>query len=152
MESSLHDEMAASVADLTFRLLASCQKKEEHISRSFHLSVAEFRVIRTFRTTAQRPVKEILDELGVSSSSFSKIAAHLEASQLVFRTVDPHDRRAVLMALTTQGMELSRRLEHRYLEIHEQLLRGIPAELHASVIMALESLFRSLDAWLNETP
>ena len=152
MIPTVPQKTASDVADLTFRLLASCQKKEELFAHAFGVSVPEFRVFRAFRHDPNRNVKEVIDELGVGRSNFSKIAASLESKGFLVRTIAPEDRRSVRVALTEKGIELSHRLEARYLEIHEEILRGIPISLHASLVQALEQLFQSLDRWLTADP
>ena len=150
MSSTVPQKMASNVAELTFTLLTSCQKKEERIARAFGVTVAEFRVFRAFRKGPNRNGKELIDELGVGGSNFSKIAASLESKGFLVRTIAPEDRRSVRVALTEKGIELSHRLEARYLEIHEEILKGIPVALHPSLVQALEQLFQSLDHWLSE--
>ena len=150
MNSSVPPKTASNVAELTFRLLTSCQKKEERVAHAFGVSVPEFRVFRTFRDDPGRNVKELIEELGIGGSNFSKIAAGLESKGFLVRTIAPEDRRSVRVALTEKGTELSRRLEARYLEIHEEILKGIPTALHPSLVQALEQLFQSLDKWLSE--
>lgn len=141
---------ASEVADLTFRLLASCQKKEERIAQQFGLTVTEFRILRAFRTSRSRHVKDVIEDIGLGGSSFSKVAATLESKGFLVRSIEPQDRRSVRVSLTAKGSVLAQRLESRYVEMHEEILKGIPAELHPSLIQALEHLFHSLDHWLHE--
>jgi DNA-binding MarR family transcriptional regulator len=141
---------AAEVADLTFRLLAGCQQKEERIAQQFGLTVAEFRVLRAFRASRSRHVKDVIGDVGLGASSFSRVAASLEAKGFLVRSIEPEDRRSVRVSLTAKGSTLSQRLESRYVEMHEEILKGIPAELHHSLVQALEQLFHSLDHWLHE--
>ncbi len=143
---------ASEIANLTFKLLVSCQKKEEKIARQFGVTVAEFRVLRAFRASGSRNVKDIVAELELEGSSFSKIAANLETKGFLVRSIDPEDRRGVRVTLTAKGAALSRRLEARYIEIHAEILKDIPGELHHSVVLALERLFQSLDRWLGDEP
>ncbi len=150
METSLPETQAADVADLTFKLLSSCQKKEERIAKQFGLTVTEFRILRAFRTSKIRQVKDVIDESGVGGSSFSKIAASLEAKGFLIRAIEPQDRRSVRVSLTPKGATLSQRLESRYIDIHKEILKDIPAELHQPIVHALEQLFGSLDRWLHE--
>ncbi|HSQ74113.1 MAG TPA: MarR family transcriptional regulator [Bacteroidota bacterium] len=147
--SQSHTE-AADVANLTFKLLASCQKKEERVARQFSLTVNEFRVLRAFRNSTTLHVKNLIDDIGLGGSSFSKIAGGLEEKGLLVRSIEPQDRRSVRVSLTARGVTLSQKLESRYVEIHEDILRGIPADLHPAVIRGLEQLFQSLDKWLHE--
>ena len=147
--SQSHTE-AAEVANLTFKLLASCQKKEERVARQFSLTVNEFRVLRAFRNSTTLHVKNLIDDIGLGGSSFSKIAGGLEEKGFLVRSIEPQDRRSVRVSLTARGVTLSQKLESRYVEIHEDILRDIPADLHPPIIRGLEKLFQSLDKWLRE--
>ena len=49
------------------------------------------------------PVNDIADHLGVTIAAVSQLLASLEASGLVERSKDPHDRRIKQVALTDQG-------------------------------------------------
>jgi DNA-binding MarR family transcriptional regulator len=150
MSPSVPPMMASNVAELTFKLLTSCQKKEERVAHAFGVTVPEFRILRAFRNNPNRNVKELVDALGVGGSNFSKIAASLESKGFLVRTIAPEDRRSVRASLTEKGIELSHRLEARYLEIHEEILKGIPIALQPALVQALEQLFQSLDKWLAE--
>ena len=104
MTPSRYQTEAAEVADLTFKLLASCQKKEERIARQFSLTVNEFKVLRAFRTSTTLHVKHLIDDVGLGGSSFSKIAKSLEAKGFLVRSIEPQDRRSVRApALTSQS-------------------------------------------------
>jgi DNA-binding MarR family transcriptional regulator len=152
MANSHTNTSAAEVANLTFKLLASCQEKEERIARQFSLTVNEFRVLRAFRSSRSLQVKDLIDDIGLEASSFSKIAGGLEKKGVLVRSIEPLDRRGVRVSLTARGAALSRRLESRYVEIHEAMLKDIPVELHAALIRGLEQMFQSLDRWLHEEP
>ena len=152
MKPSRSHTEAADVANLTFKLLASCQKKEERVARQFSLTVNEFRVLRAFRNSTTLHVRNLIDDIGLGGSSFSKIAGGLEEKGILVRSIEPQDRRSVRVSLTTKGAALSQKLESRYVEIHEDILRDIPAELHPPILRGLEQLFQSLDKWLHEEP
>jgi len=152
MKPSLSHADAADVANLTFKLLASCQKKEERVAQQFSLTVSEFRVLRAFRASHTLHVKNLIEDIGLGGSSFSKIAGSLETKGLLARSIEPQDRRSVRVSLTAKGAALSQKLESRYVEIHEDILRDIPADLHPAIVRGLEHLVQSLDKWLHEEP
>jgi DNA-binding MarR family transcriptional regulator len=141
--------VAKNVADLTFKLLANCQEKEERLAAQFKISVPEFRCLRAFRGEKEALVSSLIHELHLSASRVTRILEGLEENGFLERSINVSDRRNILATLTRKGWKLSSELESRYVEMHEEILRDIPEELHESVVISLENLLSSLTRWLK---
>ena len=147
--SSKQSKSARAIADVTFKLLASCQEKEERIAENLSVTVSEFRCLRIFRGDRQLSIKTLIERLDLSGSRLTRILDTLEKKGYLIRSIDPNDRRSISVRLTKKGVELSSVLEKHYIEIHEEILRGIPTSMHEALISGLENLLKSLDEWLN---
>jgi DNA-binding MarR family transcriptional regulator len=142
---------AKEVADLTFRLLANCQEKEERLASQFSISVPEFRCMRAFRGEHDLLISQIVQTLQVSASRVTRIVESLEQKGFLVRSIDPSDRRSIIATLTPKGVALSDNLENRYIEMHEEILKDIPQQNHEAVVTSLENLLASLTRWLERS-
>lgn len=142
---------AAEIAELTFQLLADCQEKEERFAEQLRITTSEFRCVRAFRGEKSLPVKTLVERVNLSGSRLTRILSSLEKNGYLQRSIDLHDRRSITVVLTRKGIELSERLESRYLKMHEEILAGIPAEMRAPLITGLHNMLRSVQSWLHGT-
>jgi DNA-binding MarR family transcriptional regulator len=140
---------AAEVADLTFQLLAGCRAKEERFSKQLSLFVPEFRCLRAFRGEQQVNIKTLVERMNVSGSRLTRILDGLSERGFLTRAIAVHDRRGITVTLSPKGIALSKRLEESYVAIHEEILRGIPKDQHATLVASLERLLTSLEQWLR---
>lgn len=138
-----------AIAELTFELLANCQEKEERLSEQLSISVPEFRLLRMFRGEKQLPVKTLVERINLSGSRLTRILDSLEKKGYLIRSIDVTDRRSIIVTLSKRGMELTSRLEETYLKFHQDMLKGIPENLHEPLIQGLQNMLISLQNWLE---
>jgi len=148
MKRTPNGGVAASVADVTFRLLVACQEKERRAAGKVHLSVPEFRVLRVFRNSSSLRVKDLLQLLDEDTSRLSRVLASLEKSGFIVRSIQTDDRRGVRVTLTRKGTNLAGSLERLYVAMHEEILKDIPADLHKPLLDGLENLLVAIERWL----
>lgn len=151
MSPSQSKKSAAEIAELTFQLLANCQEKEERLASQLKIHVSEFRCIRAFRGDHILPVKTLVERINLSGSRLTRILGSLEKGGYLRRVIDERDRRSITVHLSKKGIELSRKLEERYLQIHEEILDGIPKDVHEPLISGLHNMLASLQGWLSNT-
>jgi len=149
MSDTQTKKAAAELAELTFQLLADCQHKEEKLAGQLKITVSEFRCIRAFRGEKHLQVKQLVERIQLSGSRLTRILESLEEHGFVTRTIDPKDRRSITVTLTKRGITLSKTLEERYLQIHEEILDGIPRAVHGTLIAGLHNMLKSLEEWLR---
>lgn len=142
---------AADIAELTFQLLASCQEKEQRIAKDLGITVPEFRLLRIFRGAKHIPVRNLVERSNLSGSRLTRILDSLEKGGYLMRSIDPTDRRVITATLSKKGLELSRVMEENYLRIHQEILDGIPKELHAPMISGMHNMLSTMDRWLHHT-
>ncbi|NUN69206.1 MAG: MarR family transcriptional regulator [Bacteroidetes bacterium] len=144
-----HTHAAAEIAELTFQLLADCQEKEERLAATLKIHVAEFRCIRAFRGDRSLPVKTLVERTTLSGSRLTRILSSLEKRGYLQRVIDTEDRRSITVHLSRKGIDLAQRLEERYLQIHQEILNGIPKDLQGPLISGMHNMLASLRKWLG---
>ena len=147
--STREPDEAAAIADLTFLLLADCHEKERRLSEQLRISVPEFRCLRWFRGARQLHVRELVERMSASPSRISRILADLEKDGLVTRTIDPDDRRGIVVVLTPKGVTFSEKLEERFTAIHREILAGIDPKIRGQIAESLSMLLASVTRWLR---
>jgi DNA-binding MarR family transcriptional regulator len=135
------------MADVTFRLLDQCQEKQEKIARSLGLTVAEFRLLRSFKGEAVLGVGELARRMELSNSRLTRILDGLVEKDVVTREVSRQDRRVIMVELTPRGEEIQRLLSERYLKTHQDILELLPEGAVESVITAMEKLAEAMNEW-----
>ncbi|MBJ7906713.1 MarR family winged helix-turn-helix transcriptional regulator [Streptomyces sp. NPDC003656] len=76
--------------------------------------------------TGERPSqRRLADHTGLEALYVSKLARALESAGLIERTRDPRDPRAVQLALTERGEEVTRRAITVVQELHQRLLEPL---------------------------
>lgn len=148
MHRSSTPDIAVGIADVTFRLLGACHEKERRAAEKFGLSVPEFRVLRVFHRHTPLRVKDLLETLGENTSRLSRILGRLEKAGYLTRTIQPDDRREIIVTLTAKGTELTGKLERLYVRIHKEILKDIPASVHKPLLRGLENLLVAVERWL----
>src|SRR5664279_1917535 len=105
--TSTADKPAVSAAELTERVMRVAhliRRTSMATMASLDLTPAQSRALRTI-SKAEAPIRmgELAATLGVVPRSATGLVDALEESDLVERSIDPTNRRAVLVALTPAG-------------------------------------------------
>ncbi|MFH2003439.1 MAG: MarR family transcriptional regulator [Bacteroidota bacterium] len=141
--------IAAEIANLTFRLLSNCQLKEKRLSDQLNLTVSEFRVLRNFGSALHLNIKKLTERMQLTASRLTRILDGLEKKHIIVRSVDSRDRRSIVITLTEIGKSITNTLQNKYIEIHEEILKDIPSKDQESVQKGLQQLLQSLETWLE---
>lgn len=86
------------------------------------------------------------ERLGVDKSTMSRNIDILVNSNLVSRTTDPDNRRAVTITLTDEGRQLFAQVEASMTQFYETLYNALPADKRSQVLESLELLLTALPA------
>lgn len=143
------NKAAAEIAELTFKLLANCQEKEERLAEQLKITVSEFRCLRAFRGETNLPIKTLVDRTNLSGSRLTRIVSSLEKNGFATRSIGQDDRRSITVRLSKKVVAMTENLEERYLQIHQEILNGIPKDVHAPLISGLQNMLTSLEVWLT---
>ncbi|MCE1189949.1 MAG: MarR family transcriptional regulator [Ignavibacteria bacterium] len=139
---------ATQLADLTFRLLASCHEKEERLSKQYGLTQAEFRCLRQLHANESINNKEIAERMNLSASRLTRIIDGLVEKQYVTREIEPNDRRNMRVFLTEKGKEFVDLINSAYVNIHAQILSDIESGQHRPLINAMSHFLVALERWI----
>jgi DNA-binding MarR family transcriptional regulator len=98
------------------------------------MSGAEWRVLAQLAMSSPSSVRELAEQAWVDRAEVSRASASLVRRGYVRRLSNPRDRRGPLLASTSAGNELFRRIRPRRAAFH----RSLTARLQSSQLAALE--------------
>lgn len=151
MRSEELENTASNLADLTFRLLASCHEKEERLAKNHGLTQAEFRCLRLIQAGENINNREIAERMKLSASRLTRIIDGLVLKGYVMREIEPSDRRNMRVYLSSKGVEFTQRLNGDYLNIHKDILSDIDLVQHKPLINAMTQLLSALERWIAKS-
>ena len=151
MRSEELESTASNLADLTFRLLASCHEKEERLAKNHGLTQAEFRCLRLIQAGENINNREIAERMKLSASRLTRIIDGLVQKGYVIREIEPSDRRNMRVYLSSKGVEFTKRLNGDYLNIHKEILSDIDIVQHEPLIDAMTHLLSALEKWIAKS-
>lgn len=141
---------AATLADLTFRLLSDCEQKENLLALKYELTIAEFRCLKYFNENEYINNKLIAAKMNLSPSRLTRIIDGLEEKGYLSREVNRSDRRNLKLYLTSRGVTFVAQLNSEYIRIHKEILDHISDTHHKPLIEAVSQLSVAMKKWLDE--
>ncbi|WP_235887791.1 MarR family winged helix-turn-helix transcriptional regulator [Neobacillus paridis] len=114
--------MESQTAQKLLQSFMQFRKTARYMSHIAGYKPSEFKVLATIERGAnnqqtEMKVSEISQQLQVTPPTVTQIINSLEKAGLVERTVDPEDRRAVKIKLTSAGVETTKRIREAFTEI-----------------------------------
>lgn len=103
----------------------------------------QFILMRLWEQDGQTP-GQIAKQLDLATPTVTKAATRMEASGLLTRQPDQHDRRLVRLHLTERGHELKEILDHEMSKLAERALATLSEEERATLIKALTQIRHNL--------
>ena len=150
MDQENSKPMSVLIADLTFRLLSYCQKKEALFAKRFDISVASFRCMRHLHEHQEATVKQLAENMDLSSSRLTRIIDELVKSGFVLRTEHRSDRRIFIISLTQKGKELAEDLYNNFNRLHEEIFSSITVSKQKTIVNSIEQILDSLELWFEK--
>ncbi len=117
------ETLRPDVASQMLRLSLLCRKADRMIAQSVGLSVDEMHCLNLLSSEKPTCVKNLIEQLGVSSTRTSKILRSLEERGFVTRAALESDRRMENISLTSKGTEITRKCLVLSSEIGSQIIR-----------------------------
>lgn len=143
-------DLAKSMADVTYELLDRCQVKRERIASRLKLTVAEFKLILSFKDDTLLSVHQLMERMALSSSRLTRIVDGLVEKKFVRRNIGEKDRRTIQIILTPEGKKIQEELNAAYIDTHEEILDLLPQESREPVLLAMEKLRDAMKEWAND--
>ncbi|MDF2989515.1 MAG: MarR family transcriptional regulator [Microbacterium sp.] len=107
--------------------------------------VAAFLVVNQLIYRGVARPTELADAIDTGRSNISKVVARLESHGLVFRIADPHDGRAVAIALSAQGRAVGQRIVRATRELQQPPSDAWSAEDARELERLVIKLARAMD-------
>lgn len=82
-------------------------------------------LLMRLRDDDRRTQAELVTELGLDASTVTRMVARLERQGLIERTPSPHDRRAMIVSLTTYGLARCEDVRRMWRELEEVTTQGM---------------------------
>ncbi len=144
---SKRKKQAEILADLTFELLEQCQLKRERMAEQLDLTVAEFKLLRSFQQDDILTVSELAQRVDLTSSRLTRIIDGLVQKGILHREIDSKDRRVMNVSLTTRGRAVRAELSRVFVQTHEEIIALLPPGVENAVVFAMEKLRDALKQW-----
>jgi len=145
MENTEHrsersDEVSAELAELLTRASWRLKKNERKELTPFGLTFAQARALRVLADAGTMRIGDLASLLEIVPRSATTRVDDLEEAGLVTRSMDPADRRSILVSPTQQGRELVARLTADRRASAEALFAPLSAEEKAELLRLLRSI------------
>lgn len=108
--------------------------------------MAQVEVLQTLAETGPARVGDLAERLRLAQSTVSALVGKLSEAGLIMREVDPDDRRASVLTLTTAGRREVRQWDAAHLSRLDTALAGLLARDRDTVLGAVGALARLVDA------
>jgi DNA-binding MarR family transcriptional regulator len=94
---------------------------------TFDLSFVEYSVLRLLARAGPLSPSRLAEQVVRTTGAMTKILDRLERRGYLERVPDPTDRRALLVGLTAEGLELSEKASAAYTVVRSRALDGLAA-------------------------
>ena len=138
------------VAELICELTRNCNIKEEFFASSFNLSPTEVRFLKLFAVSPTYSIKELRDILKITPGRITHILTALELKKLISRTLDPKDKRVIIVNLMPKSAPLISNLQQNYLDLHNKILQNVKEDEMEKILSSLEILVDVFKKWVNQ--
>ena len=138
------------VAELICELTRNCNIKEEFFASSFNLSPTEVRFLKLFAVSPTYSIKELRDILKITPGRITHILTALESKKLISRTLDPKDKRVIVVNLMPKAAPLISNLQQNYLDLHNKILQNVKEDEMEKILSSLEILVNVFKKWVNQ--
>jgi DNA-binding MarR family transcriptional regulator len=113
------------------------------LAQEFRMSVAEWRVLAQLAMSSPSSVRDLAEQAWVDRAEVSRASASLVRRGYVRRLSNPRDRRGPLLASTSAGNAVFRRIRPRRAAFHRSLIARLERPQLAALEQALLALARA---------
>lgn len=110
----------------------------EQVVKPEGLTFDQWLVVETLAADGSLAMAELAERAMITGPTLTRLVDRLVTTALVYREVDPADRRKVLVYLSRRGQAVYRRVAPKVAEVERNLLGGLNSG--GDVLQALEDL------------
>lgn len=130
-------DVVDALMDASRALVAVAARSIARVDES--LSLPQFRALVVLATRGATTVGALADELGVHSSTVTRMCDRLVARRYVTRQTAASNRRSVLVTLTPAGRAVVRKVTERRRRLIGEIVANVPEQHRAAMIAALHA-------------
>lgn len=113
----------------------------------FDVSVSQCFALEELEQHGDLSVGDLAKQMYLDISTMSRVLDQLEKKGYVRRIVNPEDRRAWRVALTSRGKQLGQKMRELAIGKEMEVLKQIPKSSRPAVIFAMKQLVKAVDSW-----
>lgn len=114
--------------------------------RCFGVTMSQCMTLELLDVEGPQTVRDLADQLGLDTTTVTRVVDVLVRNGLLRRTRDEHrDRRRVFVSLTEPGRRLARQLAGCADGYCERILAGIPVAQQQNIVRAMRQLVEVID-------
>ncbi|PJC87322.1 MarR family transcriptional regulator [Vibrio sp. HA2012] len=115
---------------------------EQSVVRETGYSLAQIHTIEVLGSHGSLRMKELAEKLGITTGTLTVQIEKLVKAGLIERCPHPTDRRAIVVALTNEGLAIYQQHNLLHLDLIKDLTRNISREQEDILIDCLEKMIR----------
>ncbi|MDA0149011.1 MarR family winged helix-turn-helix transcriptional regulator [Vibrio sp. LaRot3] len=115
---------------------------EQSVVKETGYSLAQIHTIEVLGNHGVLRMKELAEKLAITTGTLTVQVDKLVKAGLIDRCAHPEDRRAIVVKLTHQGLELHQHHHQLHLDLVRDLTRHIDDQEQASLVQSLQKINR----------
>ncbi|MGR3309980.1 MAG: MarR family winged helix-turn-helix transcriptional regulator [Candidatus Brocadiales bacterium] len=135
-----HEDIIITVRNLMQEVTRGFHIFEKNVSISCGVTPSQWSTLLAFDDTDVLKMNELSKRLTLATSTMTRMIDNLVREGLVERKQDFTDRRTVMVCLTKEGKQLTKRLHRLQSEYFSTLLDHIDADTRRQVVASLNDL------------
>jgi DNA-binding MarR family transcriptional regulator len=132
-----------NTGDLLLAAARGLRRRYVDLTAPYDLSPGKARALRVIRHQPGLRLSAVADALGIVPRSATEVVDALESRGLVLRSVDPEDRRAVVVAITPGGIALDDTLDEARRRLAADYVAVLPVPERAELDRLLRRLLEA---------
>jgi DNA-binding MarR family transcriptional regulator len=136
--------MDTSITDLIHSLRLKCVSNDDQIRSKTPLSPSEYRAVVSLNPHDQISSASFSERLGLSPSRGSRVIDKMVANGFIMRNTLKDDRRAQVISLAPEGINLKKRINKLMCECEEKIRKQMSDVEYSTVESSLKRLISIL--------
>lgn len=131
---------ATDLQQTLLKLMRNYESCDEMCVAQHGITATQGYTLLAFPNEADLSMNELSEQMGLASSTMTRMVDHLVRKGLVGRQHDEDDRRVVRVSLTSEGKRLRQELERERQQLMETVLEAIPEAERPVILRSLDKV------------